>query len=112
MDSIHLTRVLSSLLENGLQNASTHGEVQLSFDEEPESILIQVCDNGRPFPEDICASLFSRAGRATSEPQASQLPLQFCRIAIENCQGEIAYESRKEGGNCFLIRLPKSAATK
>jgi signal transduction histidine kinase len=112
IDSTHLTRVLSTLLENSLQSAPVGDEVRLSLDEEPESILIQVADNGPSFPPDICANLFSRAGTAAIEPQASQLPLQFCRIAIENCQGEIGYESRKEGGNCFWIRLPRLAATK
>lgn len=112
MDSTHLTRVLSTLLENGLQRAPVGDEVRLNFGEEPESILIQISENGPPFRKDICANLFSRAGTAAIEPQASQLPLQFCRIAIENCQGEIGYESRKEGGNCFWIRLPRLAATK
>jgi signal transduction histidine kinase len=106
MDSTHLTRVLSTLLENGLQSAPVGDEVRLSLAEEPESILIHVSDNGPSFPKDVCANLFSRAGTATTEPQVSLLPLQFCRIAIENCEGEIGYESRG-GGNCFWIRLPK-----
>jgi signal transduction histidine kinase len=112
MDSTHLTRVLSTLLENGLQSAPVGDEVRLSFGEESESVLIRVSDNGPSFPQDICANLFSRAGTGTPGPQASQLPLQFCRIAVENCEGEIGYESHEDGGNSFWIMLPTLAATK
>jgi signal transduction histidine kinase len=112
MDSTHLTRVLSTLLENALQNAPVGDEVRLSFGEESGSILIKVSDNGLSFPPDICANLFSRAATATPGPQASQLPLQFCRIVIENCEGEIGYESRQDGGNCFWIMLSTLALTK
>jgi signal transduction histidine kinase len=112
MDSTHLTRVLSTLLENGLQSAPVGDEVQLSFAEEAGAILIRVSDNGPSFPPDICANLFSRAATAAPGPQASHLPLQFCRIAVENCDGEIGYESRRDGGNTFWIMLPAPAATK
>jgi signal transduction histidine kinase len=112
MDSTHLTRVLSTLLENGLQSAPAGDEVRVSFGEESGSILIRVSDNGPSFPPDICANLLSRAGLASPGPQASQLPLQFCRIAVENCEGEIGYEARTEGGNSFWIMLPTVAPAK
>ncbi len=112
MGSTHLARVLSTLLENGLQSAPVGDEVRLSFGEESGSILIRVSDNGPSFPPDICANLFSRTGTAAPGPQASQLPLQFCRIAVENCDGEIGYESRKDGGNSFWIMLPTPVRAK
>lgn len=112
MDSTHLTRVLSTLLENALQSAPVGNEVQLSFGEESGAILIRVSDNGPSFPPDICANLFSRAATAAPGPQTLHLPLQFCRIAVENCDGEIGYESRHDGGNTFWIMLPTLAATK
>jgi signal transduction histidine kinase len=112
MDAGHLSRVLVSLLENGLKNVSTAGEVQLDVVEEPESLLIQVSDNGAPLPPDLCRDLFSKSGSIGTEPQTSQLPLQFCRIAVENCHGEIGCQPRAEGGNCFWIRLPKVASVK
>jgi signal transduction histidine kinase len=112
MDSAHLTRVLSTLLENGLQSAPAGDEVRLSFAEESEAIFIRVSDNGPSFSPDICANLFSRATTAAPGPQALHLPLQFCRIAVENCQGEIGYESRKDGGNSFWIMLPALSRTK
>lgn len=112
MSSTHLSRVLSTLLENGLQGAPVGDEVQLSYAEESGAVLIRVSAKGPSFPPDICANLFSKAGTATPGPQAMHLPLQFCRIAVENCGGEIGYESRPEGGNTFWIMLPAVKATK
>ena len=112
MDAHHLVRVLSSLFENGLQNAAATGEVQLKTTEEADSFLIQVFDDGTPLPHDVCDNFFARAGSAATEPQPARLPLQFCRIAVANCHGEIGYEPREEGGNCFWIRLPKPISTK
>ena len=106
MDSTHLTRVLSTLLENAMQSAPAGDEVQLSFGEESGSVLMRVSGGGPAFPPDICANLFSRAMTTAPGPQSSHLPLQFCRIAVENCGGEIGYESRAGGGNTFWILLP------
>jgi signal transduction histidine kinase len=111
MASTNLTRVLSTLLENGLQSAPAGDEVRLTFVEESGAVLIRVLDNGPTFPPDICANLFSRTGTSPG-PQAAQLPLQFCRIAVENCDGEIGYEARKDGGNSFWILLPTLGETK
>lgn len=112
MDSSHLTRVLASLLENALQNAPAGGEVRLNLVEESESILITVFDNGPPLPRDVCEDLFSRTRFAEGKQDASRLPLQFCRIAIENCHGEIGYEPDQGGGNCIWTRLPKPVPAK
>jgi signal transduction histidine kinase len=111
MNSGHLTRALSILLENGLQNAADGGEVHLYLAEEPESVLIRVFDNGSPLPHDVCEDFFSKTRPVEAEPQSSRLSLQFCRIAVENCHGEIGYEP-DEGGNCFWIRLPKAVSTR
>jgi K+-sensing histidine kinase KdpD len=108
MDAGHLVRVLSNFLENGLQNSSAAGEVRLNLVAEPESLLIQVLDDGAPLPGND--DFFSKGVAAATKPQAAHLPLQFCRIAVESCHGEIGYEPRAEGGNCFWIRLPKPAS--
>ena len=112
MDPDYLSRAVASLLENGLQNATAGGQVQLNLVPEPESILIQVLDNGAPLPPRICESFFSKKGASATELTEPQLRLQFCRIAVEKSQGEIGYEPNDKGGNCFWIRLPKSAAAK
>jgi signal transduction histidine kinase len=103
IDRDHLARVLTNLLENALENSQAGGEVQLAVTEEAESVLIRILDNGAALSRDLY--LFSKTGAL----DAPSLQFQFCRLAVENCSGEIGGEPRPEGGNCFWIRLPKSA---
>jgi signal transduction histidine kinase len=104
MDRDHLARVLTTLLERALQNATSGGEVQLKVVDEPDSVLIDVLDQGAPLPRDVSTVFLSHSGTT----DCSHLPLQFCRVAVENCRGEIGYESQK-GGNRVWIRLPRGA---
>jgi signal transduction histidine kinase len=105
MNAEHLTRILINLLQNALQNSTADGEVQLALVEEKESVLIKVLDRGASLPPDFCRNLFSKTGTI----DASLLPLQFCRVAVENCRGEMGCDAGADGGNCFWIRIPKLA---
>jgi len=102
MDRDHLARVLTNLLERALQNSTAGGEVELKVVDEPDSVLIDVVDQGAPLPPDVSKVFLSNTGTT----DGSNLPLRFCRVAVENCRGEIGYEPR-EGGNRFWIRLPR-----
>jgi signal transduction histidine kinase len=105
MNAEHLTRILTSLLQNALQNSTADGEVQLALVEETDSVLIKVLDRGASLPPDFYRNLFSKTGTI----DASFLPLQFCRVAVENCRGEMGCDPCAAGGNCFWIRVPKLA---
>ena len=109
MDADHLSRVLASLLQTGLENAADAGEVELNIVEEPDSVLFQMFDHGPPLPRDIYEGLFSAVDADATETQASRLALQFCRMAVENCHGQVGYTPDDEGATCFWIRLPKPA---
>ena len=102
MDTGHLSRVLTNLLENALQNSSAGDEVRLELVEEPESVVIKVIDAG-PLRQDVGQNFFSKTGAI----DCAHLELHFCRVAVENCRGQIGQEPRPEGGNDFWIRLPK-----
>ena len=105
MNPEHLTRILTNLLQNALQNSTADGEVQLAVIEEAESVMLKILDQGASLPPDFHRNLFSRTGTI----DAALLPLQFCRVAVENCRGEMGCDQRAESGNCFWIRIPKAA---
>ena len=102
-----LSRVLTNLFENALQNSDSGSEVSVVLNEEPDSLLLQVLDTGPSWPRHIAEDFFSKAGPAPDRPEPRQMRLQFCRVAVENCQGEIGYERRDDGANCCWIRLPR-----
>ena len=106
MGADHLARVLASMLENGLHNAPPGGAVTLEVTQEVDSVVLRVHDNGPPLPNDVYANFFARDSAAMEGKAAWQLRLQFCRMAVEKCHGEIGSETPAEGRNCFWIRLP------
>ena len=105
--SSHLIRVITSLLENALENAPAGGEVTVELTEQPETILLKVIDNGPALPGSVAYNLFSKDVTATDKASPSSLRLQFCRMAVEKVQGEFGYEPQGQRGNCFWIRLPR-----
>ncbi len=113
MDSGHLVRVVTSLLENALEDAPSRGEVSVEISDKGESVLLRVTDNGAALPRSVAYNLFSKDVKATDKASPGSLRLQFCRMAVEKVQGEFGYEPQGQRGNCFWIRLrqvTKSAA--
>ncbi len=110
-DPTHLERVIMNLLENALDRTPAGGTVVLRATEEPETLLWQIEDNGTAIDPDVCANLLVRWDPANAASPAAALRLHFCRIVVENCGGEIGFNSFPAGGNCFWIRLPKSSAS-
>jgi signal transduction histidine kinase len=108
MEANHLRRVLVSFLETALTSA--RAEVTIEAREENDALLLRVCNDGAPLPPDICSGLFAKD--ASTNTNAAAMRLQFCRIAVENCGGEIGCEVREPTGNCFWVRLPKMAGTR
>lgn len=107
MGEEQLTRVLVNLLENALQNSPAGGEISIEAVAEAETLLFEVLDRGPIMPANVGTNFFSKDVMATDETTAGELRLQFCRIAVEKCQGEFGSETGEEGGNRFWVRLPR-----
>ncbi|HEY1581974.1 MAG TPA: HAMP domain-containing sensor histidine kinase [Chthoniobacterales bacterium] len=105
----HFERVLTNLLENALERSPADGAVVVRANEEPESLLVTVEDEGQMLAPKVCENLFARwePARAAASPAAA-LRLHFCRIVVENCGGEIGCSPLSAGGNRFWVRLTKS----
>lgn len=109
VDASRLERVLAGLLENALERAPTSGEVAVTFEEEPDSLLCRVTDSAPRMSTEAYDELFSKFGLPAAGSHSSAVRLHFCRIVIENCGGEIGCEPGEKSGNSFWIRLPKVA---
>jgi signal transduction histidine kinase len=106
LDAMQLERVVGNLLENALERTPAGGTVMVRTANEPETLCLQVEDNGAAIAPQICESLLAKWDPAN----AAGLRLHFCRIVVENCGGEIGCSPLSGGGNRFWIRLPKSSA--
>jgi signal transduction histidine kinase len=107
-DAAQLERVLSNLLQDALERTGAGHSVVLRAEEEPESLLISVEDSGPILDTKACQNIFGEetAGKTGA---ASALRLQFCRIVVEDCGGEMSCAPLPSGGNRFSVRLTKSA---
>jgi signal transduction histidine kinase len=106
VDAGHLERVFVNLLENALQATPSGGEVKVRIEAEADTVLLHIDDDGVEIPEEASEKLFAKFDCSNSRPQATALRLHFCRIAIENCNGEIGHTPLGAAGNRFWIRLP------
>jgi signal transduction histidine kinase len=96
-------RVVANLLMNALENTPSGAEVAVRILEEGDAVIVAVDYSG-----DVSHG-FDPA-RALS-PEAA-LRLQFCRIAVESCQGEIGFKAGEGRGACVWVRFPKNEAAR
>jgi signal transduction histidine kinase len=107
-DAAQLERMMSNLLQDALERTGAGSSVVVRTKEEPESLLISVEDSGPILGTRACRNIFGQemAGKSGA---ASAMRLQFCRIVVEDCGGEMSCDPLPGGGNRFSIRLTKSA---
>jgi signal transduction histidine kinase len=107
-DAAQLERMMSNLLQDALERTETGSSVVVRAVEEPETLLISVEDNGPILEPSACQNIFGDE-MTVQTGAASAMRLQFCRIVVEDCGGEINCAPLPSGGNRFSIRLTKSA---
>jgi len=96
-----LERVIANLIENALRNALTTVTIELHREDAVARVTVE--DDGPPIPAEVGSSLFSKLGRAGDGDTG--LGLYFCRITVERWGGSVGYESRRDGGTRFWLRL-------
>jgi signal transduction histidine kinase len=104
-----LERMMGNLLQDALERSEPGSRVIVRAKEEPESLLVSVEDSGPIMGSKVCQSLFGAAPGGDLTP-ASAMRLQFCRIVVEDCGGELDCAPLHSGGNRLSVRLTKSAA--
>jgi len=107
LDPRHLELVIVNLVENALGHTSSGGEVVIRADDEDESIVLGFEDDGVAVAPGEVDDLFSKLEPEIPAAHTAALRLQFCRMMMTDCGGEIGGGPRDNGGNRFWIRLPK-----
>ena len=107
IDPVRLERVIANLLENALHTTPSGGRVSVRIADKGSDVLIHIEDGGPPIPEDMRDQLFGVLEPLPAPTPSTELRLHYCRMAIENSEGEIGCHPGEAGGNAFWIRLPK-----
>jgi signal transduction histidine kinase/CheY-like chemotaxis protein/HPt (histidine-containing phosphotransfer) domain-containing protein len=111
-DAPRLDRIFGNLLENTLRYSPPNSTVTIGVEDQEESVLAFVDDEGPGLPPDLpTTQLFALFSKGKSHSGKAGLGLYFCKITVERWGGAIGAETRAQGGSRFWFRLPRPAAT-
>lgn len=107
IDPVRLERVVANLLEVALSNTPAGGRVAVRLDKEEAAVRIRVEDGGAPMPQDLREQLFGDMAPLPPQSPSIELRLHYCRMSVENSDGEIGCDQGETAGNSFWVRLPR-----
>jgi len=105
-DKDQFRRAIINLINNGMQaiRQDVRGILQVTLSKDEESALITVTDNGTGITIESQHRLFEPS--FTTKSGGMGLGLAITKRIIENCRGEIWFESSPETGTTFFVKLP------
>ena len=105
-----IEQVLLNILDNAIKYASGGGELLIAAEKTNGWYEIRVKDRGPGVPTAHQEKIFEKFHRVDDSLTAKQpgtgLGLSIARRILRDLGGELAYEKRKHGGSCFVIRIP------
>lgn len=104
----HILRNVSiNLLSNAIKYSSEGDNIRYTFNNQTDSLIIQVHDHGIGIPEDEQELLFSRFFRASNAAniQGTGLGLNIVKKYVDLLSGNITFESKK-GHTVFTVWMP------
>jgi two-component system, OmpR family, sensor kinase len=111
-DSHQLRQVLANLMRNALVHTPAGTPIEVSVEQDAQSVLLRVRDHGRGLPEAAAGSLFERfwraeVGRARGRAGAG-LGLSIADTIVTGHGGEISASNAEGEGALFTVRIPRA----
>lgn len=109
-DESQIRRVISNILNNGINYAYRNTKIVISFVEDDDKIAIRIKNTSEPIPENMQKQIFEKyvVGNGTNRIRSIGLGLYFCKKVIDAHNGRIflnAYDVHNE----FIIELPSNS---
>lgn len=112
IDPNHLELILRNLLSNAIKYSHNQGNITVSSQENEDTIVIAVKDDGIGMDEIETKAVFNKhlaqSKRGTSGEQGTGLGLNLSQLYVEQNGGKIWIESEKDKGSTFYFELKKS----
>ncbi|MFB5636924.1 MAG: sensor histidine kinase [Nitrosarchaeum sp.] len=112
-DKERIKQVIANLIKNSLTAVEPRkGKIEVSMNELPKEIQINVKDNGVGIPTSKQENLFKKFYQVdtslTREKSGSGLGLAICKGIVENHNGTISVTSTPNHETVFTVTLPKN----
>jgi len=109
-DTKAIERVLNNLIDNAFKYSPESSLIEVKARKSGNFMRISVLDSGEGVAEEEQKFVFKRFYRTAkaraNTKQGSGLGLAIVRNLVNNLQGEVGVESRKEGGSEFWFTVP------
>ena len=114
-DPERIKQVISNLIKNSLTAVTPgSGKIEITMEESPTEVKINVKDNGIGIPvekqKDLFKKFYQVDATLTRETGGSGLGLAICKGIIENHGGQITVTSSPNQGATFSLTLPKDGS--
>lgn len=110
IDADRMTQVFVNLIGNALRHTPAHGVVEVSVQQQDQTYLIRVADNGEGIPEDVLPYIFERFYKGNPSRSRNEggtgLGLSIAKGFVEAHGGSITVKSEKNKGTNFTISIP------
>jgi two-component system phosphate regulon sensor histidine kinase PhoR len=109
-DAQAIERILNNLIDNAFKYSPTDSQIEIQVEKQGESMRINVLDEGDGILEEDQKLVFRRFYRTAkaraNTQQGSGLGLAIVKNLVNNLQGDVGVESRKDGGSEFWFTVP------
>jgi signal transduction histidine kinase len=101
--------IISNLLSNAIKYSPDDTEIIVEFEDRKDDFIIMVQDFGHGIPDDVVEHLFDTFIRSQSVTNisGSGIGLSITQNCVDILKGEIKFETKKNVGTKFTVRLPK-----
>ena len=105
-DRTHINRLFTNLIQNAIQAVPEDKIAIIEVEEElgGNKILVKVKDNGLGIAEDMRSKIFTP--NFTTKTSGTGLGLAMCKGIVEQCKGEIWFQTIAGEGSTFYVELP------
>ncbi len=115
-DQNMLQTVFRNLIGNAIKYTYRDGSIEVKIDNQVNSTIISVIDNGVGMEEETRKNLFvlnkQNSKYGTENEKGTGLGLILCKEFIEKHGGKIKVESEKDKGSSFIFDIPKNTTNR
>ena len=110
VDKDKMSQVLNNLISNAVKYTDNYGNIQITFIQENENVVITVKDNGCGIDDNDIQYIFERFYRTDKSRNRSTggagIGLTITRAIVQLHGGTIHVESKKGVGSLFKVTIP------